>query len=224
MKFTLFSKISFEVSNPIALIESYCFQNDFYSSYDLLKNRRIEAVNKIGARIGSEQLKRCKTIINKSKNLTIFRYDLDRFLKLNEKTRNKHIKDLNDQVIQRLLILPNIGFSKTTKILHTIYPKILPMIDNLLQNKYRDEIDRDWNENNADQILMDYYNNLLVDANRKNLDKIETVISKTNLKGLTRIRIFDILWWSFLKADRLKREKNIKWTSINTVNRRLSSS
>ena len=145
--------------------------------------------------------------------MTLFKYDLDRFLKLNEKTRNKHIKNLNNQVIQRLLILPKIGFSKATKILHTIYPKIIPMIDNPLQSKYR-QINRDWNENKTDQILIDYYNNLLIERNRRNLDKIENVISKNNLKGLTRIRIFDILWWSYLKADRLRKEKKINWLSI----------
>ena len=213
MKFTLFSKIPFEVSHPIALIESYCFQNDFFSSYDLLKNRKIEDVNKIGARISYELLQKCKTVIKRSENLTLFKYDLDRFLKLNEKTRNKHIKRLNNQVIERLLILPKIGFSKATKILHTIYPKIIPMIDNPLQGKYR-QINRDWNENKTDQILIDYYNNLLIERNRRNLDKIETVISKNNLKGLTRIRIFDILWWSYLKADRLRKEKKINWLSI----------
>ena len=215
MKFTLFSKIPFEVSHPIALIESYCFQNDFFSSYDLLKNRKIEDVNKIGARISSELLQQCKTVIKRSNanDLALFKYDLDRFLKLNEKTRNKHIKNLNNQVIQRLLILPKIGFSKATKILHTIYPKIIPMIDNPLQSKYR-QINRDWNENKTDQILIDYYNNLLIERNRRNLDKIETVISKNNLKGLTRIRIFDILWWSYLKADRLRKEKKINWLSI----------
>jgi len=213
MKFTLFSKIPFEVSHPIALIESYCFQNDFFSSYDLLKNRKIEDVNKIGARISSELLQQCKTVIKRSKDLVLFKYDLDRFLKLNKKTRNKHIKDLNNQVIQRLLKLPKIGLSKVTKILHTRYPKIIPMIDNPLQSKYR-QINRDWNENKADQILIDYYNNLLNEDNRRNLDKIETVISKNNLKGLTRIRIFDILWWSYLKADRLRQEKKINWLSI----------
>ena len=215
MKFTLFSKIPFEVSHPIALIESYCFQNDFFSSYDLLKNRKIEDVNKIGARISSELLQQCKTVIKRSNanDLAFFKYDLDRFLKLSEKTRNKHIKNLNNQVIQRLLILPKIGFSKATKILHTIYPKIIPMIDNPLQSKYR-QINRDWNENKTDQILIDYYNNLLIERNRRNLDKIETVISKNNLKGLTRIRIFDILWWSYLKADRLRKEKKINWLSI----------
>ena len=51
MKFLLFSKISFEIPEPIALIEYYCYQNDFYRKYDLLENRKIEDVNKIGARI-----------------------------------------------------------------------------------------------------------------------------------------------------------------------------
>ena len=172
-------------------------------------------MNKIGARISSELLQQCKTVIKRSNanDLALFKYDLDRFLKLNEKTRNKHIKNLNNQVIQRLLILPKIGFSKATKILHTIYPKIIPMIDNPLQSKYR-QINRDWNENKTEQILIDYYNNLLIERNRRNLDKIETVISKNNLKGLTRIRIFDILWWLYLKADRLRKEKKINWLSI----------
>ncbi len=83
MKFTLFSKIPFEVSHPIALIELYCFQNNFFSSYDLLKNRRIEDVNKIGARISSELIQQSKTVIKKSNanDLALFKYDLDRFLK-----------------------------------------------------------------------------------------------------------------------------------------------
>jgi len=31
---------------------------------------------------------------------------------------------------------------------------------------------------------------------------------------LANIRIFDILWWSYLKAERLKVEKRVIWTSI----------
>lgn len=213
MKFTLFSKIPFEVSDPIALIESYCFQNDFFSSYDLLINRKIEDVNKIGARISFELIEKCKTVIEGSKNLALFNYDLERFLQQDEETRTKHIKEFNNQVIQPLLKLSKIGFSKATKIGHTIYPKIIPMIDNPLQSKYR-QINREWNENKADQILIDYYNNLLIEGNRRNLDKIETDISKINLNGLTRIRVFDILWWSYLKADRLRQEKKINWSSI----------
>ncbi len=47
MEFLLFSKISFEIPDPIALIECYCYQNDFYSKYDLLEDRKIEDVNKL---------------------------------------------------------------------------------------------------------------------------------------------------------------------------------
>ena len=54
MEFLLFSKIPFEIPDPIALIECYCYQNDFYSKYDLLEDKKIEDVNKIGARIKKE--------------------------------------------------------------------------------------------------------------------------------------------------------------------------
>ena len=60
MKFFLFSKISFEIPEPIALIECYCYQNDFYSKYDFLEDKKIEDVNKIGARIKKEVLLECK--------------------------------------------------------------------------------------------------------------------------------------------------------------------
>ena len=213
MRFILFSEISFEVSHPIVLIESYCFQNDFYSNYDLLKNRKIEDVNKIGARINQDLLQQCKTIVENYKNLKMFRYRLERFIKLNEKTRNKHIKKLSNQVIKELLMLPGIGFSRVTKILHTIYPEIIPMIDNPLQSVYR-QINQAWTENEADKILSDYYSNLMIESNWKNLDRIEDTISKTNLKGLTRIRIFDILWWSYLKANQLRQDEGINWLSM----------
>jgi len=47
MKFYLFSKIEFEVPNPIYLIECYCYQSDFCSKYDVIKDRKIEDVNKM---------------------------------------------------------------------------------------------------------------------------------------------------------------------------------
>ena len=56
MKFFLFSKIPFEIPDPLALIECYCYQNDFYSKYDLLEDKKIEDVKKIGARIKKEVL------------------------------------------------------------------------------------------------------------------------------------------------------------------------
>jgi len=66
--------------------------------------------------------------------LNIFKYNLEQFLDLEEKKRSEHIEALNEFVIQKLLKINGIGLSTTTKILHTLYPKIIPMIDNPLQN------------------------------------------------------------------------------------------
>jgi len=215
MKFYLFSKISFEIPDPIALIECYCYQNDFYSRYDLLEDKKIEDVNKIGARIKKEVLLECKKITESTNSLCIFKYNLEQFLGLEEKDRDTQIKELNESVIQKLLKINGIGLSTATKILHTLYPKIIPMMDNPLQNKYREKINNVWTKKQADEILIDFYKNLQIESNRKNLNQIFNEISKNNLKNLSRIRIFDILWWSYLKAERLKKEKSIYWTSIN---------
>jgi len=212
MRFLLFSKILFEVSDPIGLIECYCYQSDFYAKYDLLKNRKVEDVNKIGARIKKEQLAKCKHVTESTKNLSIFTYNLDRFLDLNDKDRNEHINELNVKVIQKLLKIHGIGFSKTTKILHTLYPNIIPMIDNALQNKYREVIDKQWMKKNADQIFIDFYKNLEEKSNRENLTRIFEDITKNGLNGLTKIRVFDILWWSYLKTEKLS--ENINWSTI----------
>ncbi len=214
MKFFLFSKISFEIPDPIALIECYCYQNDFYSKYDLLEDKKIKDVNKIGARIKKEVLLECKIITEKTKSVNIFKYNLEQFLDLEEKKRNKHIKELNDFVIQKLLKINGIGLSTTTKILHTLYPKIIPMIDSLLQKKYRQVINDGWTENKSDEIFIDFYKNLQIESNRKNLNYLFKKVSKNNLKKLSRIRIFDILWWSYLKAERLGEEKGINWSTI----------
>ena len=128
MRFLLFSKISFEIPDPVALIECYCFQNDFYANYDLLKNRKIEDVNKIGARIEKKLLAQCKNITERTKNLNMFTYNLDQFLNLNDKDRGDQINKLNEKVIQELLKINGIGFSKTTKILHTL-PTLLKGFD-----------------------------------------------------------------------------------------------
>jgi len=215
MEFLLFSKISFEIPDPIALIECYCYQNDFYSRYDLLEDKKIEDVNKIGARIKKEVLLECKKITESTNSLCIFKYNLEQFLGLEEKDRDTQIKELNESVIQKLLKINGIGLSTATKILHTLYPKIIPMMDNPLQNKYREKINNVWTKKQADEILIDFYKNLQIESNRKNLNQIFNEISKNNLKNLSRIRIFDILWWSYLKAERLKKEKSIYWTSIN---------
>ena len=214
MKFFLFSKISFKIPNPIALIECYCYQNDIYSKYDLLEDKKIEDVNKIGARIKKEVLSECKKITESTKSLSIFKYNLEQFLSQEEKDRDEQIKELNESVIQEFLKINGIALSTTTKILHTLYPKIIPMIDNPLQKEYREEINKQWTENKPDEIFIDFYNNLKIENNRKNLNYIFNKIFKNNLKNLSRIRIFDILWWSYLKAEDLKLKENINWSTI----------
>ena len=69
MKFILFSGIIFEIPDPVALIECYCYQNDFYSRYDLLEDKKIKDVNKIGARIKKEVLLECKIITERTKSV-----------------------------------------------------------------------------------------------------------------------------------------------------------
>ena len=214
MKFLLFSKIPFEIPEPIALIECHCYQSDFYSKYDLLEDRKIEDVNKIGARIKKDVLLECKKITEKTKNLSIFKYNLEQFLDLEEKKRNGHIKELNESVVQKLLKIKGIGLSATTKILHTLYPKIIPMIDNPLQNKYREKINNTWTEKRADVIFIDFYNNLKIECNRKNLNYIFDKLLENNIQHLSKIRIFDIIWWSYLKAERLREEKGVDWNTI----------
>jgi len=216
MKFYLFSEISFEIPEPIALIECYCYQNDFYAKYDLLEDKKIEDVNKIGARIKKEVLLECKIITESTKSVNIFEYNLEQFLSLEEKDRNEQIKELNESVIQELLKINGIGLSTTTKILHTLYPKIIPMIDNPLQNKYREKINNAWAQKRADEIFIDFYNNLKIENNRKNLNYIFNKLLENNIQHLSKIRIFDILWWSYLKAEKLREEKGINWTSIES--------
>lgn len=219
MKFYLFSKIEFEIPDPISLIECYCYQNDFYSKYDVIENRKIEDVNKIGARLISEAISKCKVIVEGARELDIFKNTLDQFLDLNELEREKLIKELNKEVFQKLFEIGGIRFSTATKILHTIYPEIIPMIDNPLQRTYKREINHSWTYKNADEILIDFYNNLENEDIRKNLNELSEELTKINLKHLTRIRVFDILWWSYLKAERLKNERGIKWFSIHCLNK-----
>ena len=42
----------------------------------------------------------------------------------------------------------------------------------------------------------------------------ENIISKNNLRGLTKVRIFDILWWSYLKAKKLRQDEKINWSTV----------
>ncbi|MCK5767687.1 MAG: hypothetical protein KAH35_04860 [Candidatus Atribacteria bacterium] len=214
MKFFLFSKIKFDIPDPVALTECYCYQNDFYSKYDLLEGKKIEDVNKIGARIKKDVLLKCKIIIEKIKSVNIFEYNLEQFLSLDEKIGDEQIKELNESVIQKLIKINGIALSTATKILHTLYPKIIPMIDNPLQNKYREKINNVWTEKKADEIFIDFYNNLKVESNRTNINNIFDKLLGNNIQHLSRIRIFDILWWSYLKAETLREKHRINWDTI----------
>ena len=51
-------------------------------------------------------------------------------------------------------------------------------------------------------------------SNLKNLNYIFKEVSKNNIKHLSKIRIFDILWWSYLKAEKLGEDKGINWNTI----------
>ena len=214
MKFYLFSKITFEIPEPIALIECYCYQSDFYSKYDVIENRTIEDVNKIGARLKHSTILECKKVLEDTGQLALFQYNLDGFLNLDEKLREELIKELHYRIIKNLLKIKGISFSNSTKILHTIYPEIMPIIDNPLQQKYKELTNPTWDKTQADEILIDFYNNLQIESNRKNLDIISYHVKSINLTGLSKIRIFDIIWWSYLKAKRLKEKRRINWTSI----------
>jgi len=88
------------------------------------------------------------------------------------------------------------------------------MIDNPLQNKYREKINNVWTQKRAEVIFIDFYNNLQIESNRKNLNYLFNEVTKNNLKNLSRVRIFDILWWSYLKAEKLREEREINWTTI----------
>jgi len=51
-------------------------------------------------------------------------------------------------------------------------------------------------------------------SNRKNLNYIFDKLLENNIQHLSKIRIFDILWWSYLKAEDLKLRENINWSTI----------
>jgi hypothetical protein len=134
MKFTLFQEISFKINNPLTLIEACCIQSNFYRNYDLIlagRNRMIEDVNRIGAR-GRFSMQRVRQTINNVINdLPLLRHTLDTFLNLQQQTRNRYIENLAS-LIEALDNIDGIYISTATKICHTLYPEIIPIIDNLL--------------------------------------------------------------------------------------------
>ncbi|MDX9799316.1 MAG: hypothetical protein RBT05_10715, partial [Bacteroidales bacterium] len=162
MRFCLFPKIRFEIPEPVTLIECYCYQSDFYSKYDVIENRTIEDVNKIGARLKHNIILECKKVLEDAGQLDLFQYNLDGLLDLNEKGREELIIELHSKIIKNLLRIKGISFSTSTKVLHTVYPEIMPMIDNPLQRKYKSFINPSWNKEKCDELLIDFYNNLQI--------------------------------------------------------------
>ena len=124
------------------------------------------------------------------------------------RARAKLVLELS-KLVTSLDNIPGVGFSKATKVLHTRYPEIIPMIDNPLQKEYG-ELRPEWKKGDWYQLLKDYYNNLLEKETSNNLQDLRTRLSHLNL---TKVRIFDILWWSFLKSKNPK-NKGIKWKTI----------
>jgi hypothetical protein len=210
VKFTLFSIEPFNIKNPETLIESCCIQSDFYTSYDTVEGKDIKYINQIGARTKGNILSRCQQIID-THHSEIFDCDLDTFLDLSHDRKKELIKDLDEKVISRLINISGIGISKTTKIFHTLYPEIFPMIDNALQDFYKTRVNPKWNPKSIYPLLFDFYENLCVEETRMNIDRLYEQLS--HLK-LTKIRIFDIVWWSYMKSISDKR-KHIVWKIFN---------
>jgi hypothetical protein len=174
-----------------------------------LTRPKIEDTNRIGAHIKRGLFPELLKLADK--NVKIYRYKLDGFLALNDEPIRSHVAELDDLVIKRM-IGHGVGLSKVSKILHTLNPEIIPMIDNLLQEEYR-RLYPSWREDNSVQILLDYYINLKLSPNFANLNELHKAVSK-NLPGLTKVRVFDIIWWSYLKAQKLTKQKQIRWNTI----------
>lgn len=219
MTFYLFSKIGFEINNPVSLIEYCCFQNDFYGNYDLIlkaRKRKVSDANKIGARISAEKITKCEAIIKITamEMVNFFQYDLEKFLNLPAEVKESYIRELDEKIFSRFLNI--VGFSQTTKILHTLYPEIMPIIDNPLQELYRKEIRNEWKKWEAIPILSDYFENFRYRENIEQVNEIHKVLSGRGIV-LTKIRVFDILWWSFLKSQAAASKCGICWDSIKRV-------
>lgn len=220
MNFSIFST-RFEVIEPIALIESYCFQSDFYANFDLLnyrEGRKAKNVNAIGARMANETVEACEKKIQEAKELAILKYkdNLDGFLRgLKYETRRSLVEQLWYDLIEELDNIFGVSLATATKMLHTLYPEIIPMLDSLLQKEYRTELKRQGTLWEPGNILISYYNSL--DENLENLNSINKELLSNNLIGLTRVRIFDIMCWSYLKSVSFRKEHKIRWETIKPV-------
>ena len=87
------------------------------------------------------------------------------------------------------------------------------MIDSMLQEEYRRAVNPEWKQDNSGQILYAYYINLKEEPNRSYLTDVYNDVA-SNLPCLTKVRVFDIIWWSYLRAKKLRRINRINWCTV----------
>lgn len=139
----------------------------------------------IESRINKDELSKCEAVISSRKNLRIFSLYLDAFLKLDESIRKDCISEVS-VVIDELVAVDGIGFSKATKILHTIYPQIIPIIDKNLQEIYQ-TLKPKWKQGDWNKIFMDYYDNFLVEDTYVNLSRVHRDVSHLDRSFLLKL-------------------------------------
>lgn len=212
MEFTLFKGKPFKINNPLTLIEAYCIQQDFYKNYDHLKNKTIEDVNQIGAQVRRPSiLNEANGVVTRPEELKLLQLNIDELLEKPDNTKKEYIGDFS-KAIEELIEVKGIELSTATKIYHTLHPEIIPMIDSLLQGEYMRVKGITRRQLSFDKLFIDYYETFK--DNKKNIDKLYEQLSSQQLR-LTKVRIFDIIWWSFLKYKRLAADfPEIRWSTI----------
>jgi hypothetical protein len=168
-------------------------------------------VGKIGARIDREKLPQISVLVDAAGSLPVFHYEIDQFLKLDDEDIRSHVIAACS-IVQSLMRL-GLGLSQCSKVLHTVYPRIMPMIDSMLQEEYRRHIDSQWTPERPEQILLAYYMNLKAEPTANSLDCLFSTVS-ANVPCLTKVRVFDIVWWSYLRATRLSERHHITWKTV----------
>lgn len=212
MEFTLFRKISFKINNPLTLIEAYCIQNNFYRNYDIVQPRTIQLVSQIGGRPNFDVI-RAQRVVNKYRNLELLRLDIDTLFNQELDVREQYITDFVNGAISSLDNLHGIALPVATKIYHTLYPEIIPMIDNPLKEEYIRIKGITRRQLQFDKLFIDYYKTFK--SNKENINKLYGQLSS---QRLTKVRIFDIIWWSFLKYKRLAADfQEIRWSTIESM-------
>jgi len=96
-----------------------------------------------------------------------------------------------EELFRPFLAVPNIGFARTTKILHKKRPRLIPPIDSrAMQNVYREWMVPATPEN-LKQAIIHVRNDIM-----ENLDALHAIRAEIpGLDGITIVRIFDMIVW-----------------------------